>query len=421
MSRVLPPHPHVDRLKNEAKALLKAHRAGDTAVCPTLRTLHRFRDATDKDILAADIPLQEAQFALAMDYGFKDWDDLSRKIESIRRASGQQPSVRPGAFLLENVPPGGNGVNRFIYGYSMSLSRCGTCCDYDTMMGDSGIAFILQADSVHTPYGKPVKQLDIGWWPLDPWGALLRLDFLGKVCGRELRSLPFSDSECEADAAKHYLDRFHAAIVEALHKDQPPIAVENDVRLVCGYDDGEPPLLGQVSCLPEEKISRLAKYPWRVVVPGKAVTPMDRTQADGEALRFAVALAKDQLGGLAPANKLGWQDAFALWSRLLRDPEGWGAHFYHANLLGHLRPHRAAAVRYLRSMAQRHPQRVASLLEEAAAIYVEETETLKTADVSKETLAAPAGREQLAELVERVALHDHQAVERIEAAQAAIG
>ena len=73
MTRVLPPHPNVDHLKNEAKALHKAHKNREAATCKTLRLLHRFRDASDEQILAAKLALNEALFALAMDYGFKDW------------------------------------------------------------------------------------------------------------------------------------------------------------------------------------------------------------------------------------------------------------------------------------------------------------------------------------------------------------
>lgn len=46
MVRFLPPHPSLDHLKNESKALLKAHQSGDIEVCDLLRHLHRFREAS---------------------------------------------------------------------------------------------------------------------------------------------------------------------------------------------------------------------------------------------------------------------------------------------------------------------------------------------------------------------------------------
>ena len=48
MPRRRPPHPNLEHLRNEAKALLKAQRRGDTAACQTLRLLNRFAKATDK-------------------------------------------------------------------------------------------------------------------------------------------------------------------------------------------------------------------------------------------------------------------------------------------------------------------------------------------------------------------------------------
>ena len=67
MVRFLPSQPDLDHLKNQAKALHKAHQQAKSEVCPVLRHLHRFADATDEEILSADVTLTEAQFALAME------------------------------------------------------------------------------------------------------------------------------------------------------------------------------------------------------------------------------------------------------------------------------------------------------------------------------------------------------------------
>ena len=83
MTRCLPPHPSLKHLKSEAKALRKALKAGDGKACPPLRCLNRFARATDQEILAADIPLKEVQFALATDYGFKSWARMKAFVESL--------------------------------------------------------------------------------------------------------------------------------------------------------------------------------------------------------------------------------------------------------------------------------------------------------------------------------------------------
>jgi len=80
MSKFLPDRPNLDHIKNEAKALLKAHKHGDPGVCGTFRHLARLRDASDKEVLAARVSLQEAQHALACEYGFKSWKALANLV-----------------------------------------------------------------------------------------------------------------------------------------------------------------------------------------------------------------------------------------------------------------------------------------------------------------------------------------------------
>ncbi|MFC1660390.1 hypothetical protein ACFL3S_02840 [Gemmatimonadota bacterium] len=82
MSGTLPRHPNLDHLKKQAKQLLAAHRGGIPAVCGPLRKLHRFSSSTDEDILSADLTLAEAQFALALHYGFSSWNELREEARS---------------------------------------------------------------------------------------------------------------------------------------------------------------------------------------------------------------------------------------------------------------------------------------------------------------------------------------------------
>ena len=89
MNRTLPLKPSLNQLRNQAKDLLKDHRKGETSVCDTLRLLHRFSNASDADILAADLALHDAQFALALRYGFRSWDALGKSV----RARNQRPNT----------------------------------------------------------------------------------------------------------------------------------------------------------------------------------------------------------------------------------------------------------------------------------------------------------------------------------------
>lgn len=80
MARSFPPKPNLNQLRIQAKDIVKAHDAGDAAVCDTLRRLQRFAKSLDADILSSSITLAEAQFALALDYGFASWDALKKVV-----------------------------------------------------------------------------------------------------------------------------------------------------------------------------------------------------------------------------------------------------------------------------------------------------------------------------------------------------
>lgn len=85
MTKSLPPHPNLVHLKKQARALLRAHGQRQQDVCPVLRHLKRFTDASVDEILTADVTLTDVQFALAMEYGFSSWTTLKAYVE------GQKP------------------------------------------------------------------------------------------------------------------------------------------------------------------------------------------------------------------------------------------------------------------------------------------------------------------------------------------
>ena len=71
MSPSLSPRPDLKQIKRQAKELLRAQQAGDHSVCPKLRVVPRLSSMTDEEILSVDVGLQEAQHALAKDYGLE--------------------------------------------------------------------------------------------------------------------------------------------------------------------------------------------------------------------------------------------------------------------------------------------------------------------------------------------------------------
>ena len=94
MPRPLPPHPDLEHLKNEAKALLKAHRRRDVSACSALRQLPRCNSLSDEEILSTRVSLQEVQFVLARTYGFGDWPELRRHV-LLSRAQGSRARHLP--------------------------------------------------------------------------------------------------------------------------------------------------------------------------------------------------------------------------------------------------------------------------------------------------------------------------------------
>lgn len=402
MVRFLGPQPNLDHLKNQAKALRNAHRQRDSEVCPTLRHLHRFADATDKEILTADVSLTDVQFALAMDYGFDSWQALRQAVLSMKPSPDYVSDAQDGAMVLPNPPAGiASPANRFAAAFSIALSYMGAPADLRTVMGDSGLAFIFQADGLHHPFGTKVAQLDMGWWPLDHWGATLRLDFLGRVNGVPLRVLPADGygADYRADPALHYRKYHEAEVNRSLDQGRPVVALTQDHHVVFGRDEGNPPLLGQLACESSPILSRLSHFPWHVFVLDEPEKPIDRQQADVEALEFAVRLGRDEVDLSDWPGKTSGQQSLHLWLAQLEDPELRGPHFYHANVVGHLRLNRATAAAYLRDMSARHPPRVRDSLAIAASHYDAVVDKLEQADTSEEPWKTDAGASRLLSLI----------------------
>ena len=90
----LPERPSLEYLRKRAKDLVKAHDDGDPSCCGVLRAIRRFAGADDSAILSAPCALQEVQFALALDHGFRNWDHLKAYVESLTPPpADQQPDI----------------------------------------------------------------------------------------------------------------------------------------------------------------------------------------------------------------------------------------------------------------------------------------------------------------------------------------
>jgi AraC-like DNA-binding protein len=108
----------------------------------------------------------------------------------------------------------GNELSR---GLETILNYLGNDADYDTIMGDSGQAFIIQGeeDSVNLVDGA----VDTGWWPLHPM-ALIRFDFLEKTIGRELFDV-YPVLWREVNLASTYKQWFKPIVESSISENRP--------------------------------------------------------------------------------------------------------------------------------------------------------------------------------------------------------
>ena len=148
MSRPLPPHPNLKQLKHQAKDLRRAHASGEPSVCEPLKLLRRFDKASDEEILAADLALHEAQYALAMGYGFASWNAMKRHVEKVtgRPSPVRRKNGRTYVTGLEKHPIGHDGEheNSMIACIAGVMASMNEDFSYEYLMGTSGAAFRVQ-------------------------------------------------------------------------------------------------------------------------------------------------------------------------------------------------------------------------------------------------------------------------------------
>ncbi len=84
MTESLPVNPSLEQLQNQAKDIHKAFKSGNESACDILKSLAKFAEKSNQDLLAEKISLQQVQHALAISYGFHNWQALRHSISAIR-------------------------------------------------------------------------------------------------------------------------------------------------------------------------------------------------------------------------------------------------------------------------------------------------------------------------------------------------
>jgi hypothetical protein len=138
MSLSLPSNPSLTQLRHQAKDVLKAQRTGDASGCRVLRNLKRFSGAADEQILSAGVMLHEAQFALALEYGFASWDRLRRHVRA-EQVKGAHTLDAVIARSAEEIPEyAGAGA---ALGVVAALNHAGVDIDFMQFAAATGWAF----------------------------------------------------------------------------------------------------------------------------------------------------------------------------------------------------------------------------------------------------------------------------------------
>src|ERR1700722_11751331 len=252
MNRSLPSRPNLAQLKHQAKDLRTAARERERDAIVTLQRISRFKNATDEKI-ASEVSLSDAQFALAMEYGFASWPALKKEIETLRK----RPLIGPSSLRDEHGAPIVNGFQSARWGHaprrqnsciavlSLVSEAFGDEADYDFMMGTSAAAFRLQVSLKQLCPSSP--NATCGFDCLDP--AI-------KAWGREIDWLPTDD--------KHESNRadVRQRIIQNIDRGLPVIAAAEECDLVVGYKN-EGLLIREYSAR-EAGYKPMEKWPWQI-------------------------------------------------------------------------------------------------------------------------------------------------------------
>ncbi len=218
----LPSRPNIEQLRKQSKTLLKMHRRNDTGCCSVLRRLHQFADASEHDILAADVALNDVQFALAMFYGFDSWEAFKEHAETQSVPVTMQLEKLDGQACirgLETLDWGGSFFQRqesFMTALTPILRAAGHGVDFEVVMGLSGAAFKL---SINQPWCPSTGSSGVG---ADCPDHIMKVFGCGPMENLE------PPSKCEATGA---------AIIESIDRGLPVMYMDGESSLIVGYRD----------------------------------------------------------------------------------------------------------------------------------------------------------------------------------------
>ena len=300
MTRTLPPRPDFTQLKHQAKDLLRAHGLKDASACAVLRRLRQFADTDDADILAQPLALHEAQYALAMDYGFASWNALKRHVEKVtdRPSPVRREKDRTYVTGLEKHGIGckdahDNSVIACIAGVMAAMGE--EDLTYEYLLGASGAAFRVQM--AHPDWCPSAACAGPGFNCIP--GAM-------RATGYRLTSVDVK----HAPNLQEAIAKARPRVVESIDRGVPAIFISEEAGLVVGYRTDGQRILRPYEA--EDGYVDTDDWPWIMGIVEPEDLPPARRETVAESLRLAVKLAKTErfgnyLSGLAALEH--WADA----------------------------------------------------------------------------------------------------------------
>ena len=370
MKRVLPARPSLVQLKHQAKDLRLLAREGASDALATLRRLRRLSALSDEAIAVEPISLSEAQFALALDYGFRSFSELKAHVETARSALAGATAVQrsDGRVIITGFETArwGGGTRRLcssIATLAIVSERSGDDTDYDYLMGASGAAFRVQMSegllcpsSPHATCGFNCAELAVRAW------------------GNEVTYFPTDDAH-EAERA-----RAREAIASSVDQGVPVLYEHEESALIVGYTDDALLVRSYAARAPGYQV--MEKWPWRVGL----ASPKARRPEPNAVLEDSLRLATQLFGTAKVGRYTCGRHAYEHWCALLNDErafeektdqEWFSAALGNAHTLESLADARGAAANYLTSMAPHAPLAARSALLDAAAEYGEIERTVR--------------------------------------------
>jgi hypothetical protein len=222
----------LEHLRKEAKAVFAAQKASRIDGCRQLRLLGRLSKLGEGELLAADVSLQDAQMAVALDYGFPSWAALKQAVEAASaekadasRDSGRDSSVcaRAGRLFkqLQNDPLYQRSQ---IWALMVAMRAMGhDDADYCDLMAISGWAgqFIYSAKPDGPTFIEP-----------------------GPTVSRACAAMGFALDQARPGSADEAFDY----ILQACAADQLVLGEHLEFGLFVGFDGSDEPKLRYVVC-----------------------------------------------------------------------------------------------------------------------------------------------------------------------------